>query len=240
MPSIANLQLDSSEKFAGNRDFIVRYKLEGKAISSGLMLYEGEDENFFLMMAQPPKRVVPELLPPREYVFIIDVSGSMHGFPLDTAKTLIAKLAKDFRPDDSFNVVLFSGAASVMSPRSLPATQENIDHALYTIDQQSGSGATDLLNALRTSMAPPSEENVSKNFIVITDGYIAEEREAFDYVRDNLGSANVFSFGIGSGVNRYLIEGLARAGMGEEFVVTKPTEARRVAKKIINTSVHQC
>ncbi len=41
----------------------------------------------------------------------------------------------------------------------------------------------------------------------------------------------MFTFGIGAGVNRYLIEGMARVGMGEPFVITKPEETREKAEK---------
>ena len=228
-PSTVGIGL--SDKRAGNRDFIVRYKLSGDNIASGLTLQQSEGENFFLLMAQPPKRVTPELVPPREYVFVIDVSGSMSGFPLDTAKALIRTLVGGFRRQDSFNVVLFSGGANVMSPRSVPASVSNVSRAVSTIDSLWAGGGTNLLEALKTSMALPQPEGVSRNFIVITDGYIGAERDVFDYVRDNLGEANVFSFGIGSGVNRHLIEGIAKAGVGEGFVLTDSSNAARVSKR---------
>ncbi len=53
----------------------------------------------------------------------------------------------------------------------------------------------------------------------------------FDYIRENLNQCNVFSFGIGSSVNRYLIEGVAKAGMGEPFIVTQEAEASAIAAK---------
>ena len=88
----ARIGLKPGDEFGGNRDFILNYRLAGKRIDSGLMLHEGEDENFFLLMVQPPERVVPKEIPPREYIFIVDVSGSMNGFPLNTSKTLLRDL----------------------------------------------------------------------------------------------------------------------------------------------------
>lgn len=67
--------------------------------------------------------------------------------------------------------------------------------------------------------------------MVVTDGYVAIEKEAFRLVRDKRGEANLFAFGIGSSVNRYLIEGLAYAGMGEPFIVTNEKEAVVVGRK---------
>lgn len=58
-------------------------------------------------MVQPPERYTPETIPPREYIFILDVSGSMYGFPLDTSKELIRNLAGSLRETDRFNVILF-------------------------------------------------------------------------------------------------------------------------------------
>jgi Ca-activated chloride channel family protein len=66
---------------------------------------------------------------------------------------------------------------------------------------------------------------------VVTDGYVTVEREAFELVRQNLGRANLFAFGIGSSVNRHLMEGLARAGMGEPFVITDPVQAPEQAAR---------
>ena len=81
----ADIILADSERLSGNRDFILRYRLAGAEIASGLLLYQGRDENFFLLMAEPPQAVEPSEMPRREYIFVLDVSGSMSGFPLNTA-----------------------------------------------------------------------------------------------------------------------------------------------------------
>jgi Ca-activated chloride channel family protein len=52
-------------------------------------------------------------------VFILDVSGSMDGFPLDTARTLIGKLLASLQPRDRFNILFFAGGSSVLAPQSL-------------------------------------------------------------------------------------------------------------------------
>ena len=85
--------------------------------------------------------------------------------------------------------------------------------------------------ALRRALSLPRSEGYSRTIIIATDGYVTVEEEAFDLIRKNLGNANMFTFGIGSGVNRYLIEGMARVGMGEPFVITKPEETREKAEK---------
>jgi Ca-activated chloride channel family protein len=232
-PSFSAIRLHPSEKYGGNRDFILNYRLAGGRIETGLLLYEGEAENFFLLMLQPPKRVHERLIPPREYIFIVDVSGSMHGFPLNISKKLLRDLIGKLRPVDRFNVLLFAGGSSLMSNHSLPATPENIRRAIDIIERQRGGGGTELLPALRRGLLLPKTEGYSRSIIIATDGYVSVEAEAFDLIRKNLGNANIFPFGIGSSVNRHIIEGMARVGMGEPFIITKPEEAPEKARKFM-------
>ena len=227
----ARISLSNPEEFAGNRDFILDYKLTGTEISSGLMLGTGESENFFLLMVQPPERYTPETIPPREYIFILDVSGSMYGFPLDTSKELIRNLAGSLRETDRFNVILFSDSLIQMSPESVPATAENVQKAFALIDNEEGGGGTELAPALETALAIPASLGAARSVIAITDGYISGEREIFDIIGRNIGTTNFFSFGIGSSVNRYLIDGIAKTGLGESFVVTDPSEAAATADR---------
>lgn len=223
------LGLADSERFSGNRDFILRFRLSGEQVSSGLLLYRGPDENLFLLMAQPPERVRPEEIPPREYIFVLDVSGSMNGFPLDTAKKLLTNLIHVLRPTDTFNVEVFADGSRTWAETSLPASPENLRDALRFIGPQRGGGGTELRAAMERAFAIPRREGVARTIVLITDGYIEAEKDVFDYVRDHLDVGNVFCFGIGSSVNRYLLEGVARAGQGEPFVVTKPEEAEAAA-----------
>ena len=80
-------------------------------------------------------------------------------------------------------------------------------------------------------MSLPRAADVSRSFVVITDGYIAEEPAVFDEIRSHLGEANVFSFGVGTSVNRHLMEGVAKAGQGEAFIVENEQESAVAALK---------
>jgi len=228
---LAKIRLGPLEKTGGNRDYILNFRLMGKQIESGLMLFKGEEENFFLLMAQPPQQVHQAEIPTREYIFVVDVSGSMSGFPLNVSKTLLRDLIGNLRPSDSFNVLLFAGSSFLMAPASLPATPGNIDRAIQVIDTMRGRGGTELLPALEKAVQLPTDETTSRSILVITDGYIAAEKSVFQCIAKNIGNTNLFAFGIGSSVNHYLIEGLARAGHGEPFAVTEPHKAPGAAEK---------
>lgn len=228
----AEIKLDSSEKKGGNRDFILEYKLAGGKIETGMLLYDHGDEKFFLMMMQPPKQVTAMDIPPREYVFIVDASGSMNGFPLDISKKLLRNLITNLRPIDKFNVIVFSSSSELLSPTSLFATEENVDKALTYIDGKSGACGTELLPALKKAFdLPRASESLSRSFVILTDGYVDVEKESFELIRNNLDKANFFAFGIGSSVNNFLIEGMAHVGMGEPMIVTKEEYADAQCEK---------
>ena len=224
-PARAEVTLDPAEQNPGNRDYILKYRLTGGQIESGLLLSQGASEKFFLAMLQPPQRIALTQIPARDYLFIVDVSGSMNGFPLEISKTLLRDLIGKLRPSDSFNVLLFAGGSSVLAEKSLPATASNLARAISFIDGQQGGGGTELLPALQRAFALPMRENISRTIVIATDGYVDVEPEAFELIRKSLGKANVFPFGIGSSVNRHLIEGMAHVGLGEPFVVTNPAQA---------------
>lgn len=230
-PQSANIRLDAQEAYGGNRDFVLRYRLDGNRIQSGLLLQQGEDENYFLLTMQPPKRVMPEHIPGREYIFIVDISGSMHGFPLEVSKELLRKLIGKLRESDRFNVLLFAGSSAVMAEESLPATPENIRRAIEVIERQQGGGSTELLPALKRALALKASPGYSRSVVIVTDGYVTVEEEVFDLIRNNLDQANMFTFGIGSSVNRHLLEGMARIGMGEPFVIANANEAKGEAER---------
>ncbi|MGC2063751.1 MAG: VIT domain-containing protein [Thermodesulfovibrionales bacterium] len=224
-PSYAVVGLDRSEARGGNRDYILKYQLAGDRIESGLLLLDNGKEKFFLLQLQPPKRFLPAEMPGREYIFIVDVSGSMHGFPLDISKRLFKDLLSNLRATDRFNVLLFSGGSAVLSEQSMTATPENIRKATSFIDQQQGGGGTELLPALKRALSLPQAEGFSRTVVIATDGYVTVEEEVFDLIRKNLNRANMFTFGIGTSTNRHILEGMARVGNGEPFVITKAEEA---------------
>lgn len=234
------INLKDTDRYRGDKDFILRYRLKGQQVETGVMLYEGEDENFFLMMMQPPERPKVANMPAREYIFVVDVSGSMDGFPLSVSKDMMRELMDELSPKDKFNVLLFAASAAFLSEQSLPATKENMEKALLIIDQQRGGGGTEMLPAIKRAMSLKKEDGFARSFVILTDGYISAEADVFDYIRDHLSQANFFAFGIGTGVNRHLIEGIAHAGASDPFIVEDPQRAPDLARqfrKYIETPV---
>ena len=229
--SLARITLADTKDFAGNRDFILKYRLTSESVQSGLVLTENNSEKYFFLTVQPPERFTPDDIPPREYIFVLDVSGSMYGYPLDTSKDLIRNLVSGLKETDTFNLVLFSDDTYLLAPQSLAANSKNIQKAIDLIDEQEGGGGTSMLPALTKALSVPMNEDIARSVVIITDGYISNEDDIYDLINQNMDTASFFSFGIGCSVNDYLIKGIAQCGMGESFLVTDSEDAESSAER---------
>ena len=56
-------------------------------------------------------------------------------------------------------------------------------------------------------------------YVFLTDGYVGDEPRILATIKKERGDARFFGFGIGSSVNRYLIDGIGQEGGGESFVL---------------------
>jgi Ca-activated chloride channel family protein len=233
----AEIELSAENEHPSNRDFILNYSLRNNNINSGLLLYKGEKENYFSLLIEPKLKTVQKEIPAREYLFVVDVSGSMMGYPIDVSKSLLRNLLSDLSNKDRFNILLFSADNTIFKQSSVQATPTNINEALQFLTgtfNNYGQG-TKLLKALKAGYSMPrNNQNSTKNVVLITDGYISVEKNVFEFIENNLNKANVFTFGIGNGVNRYLLDGIANVSNSASFVATTKEEAYIVAKKFQN------
>ncbi|RMH59567.1 MAG: VWA domain-containing protein [Candidatus Hydrogenedentota bacterium] len=247
-PTTCEVTLKPKNGYPADRDFILKYSLRGKEPQAGLLLLPPDVQTeidtttdtsgYFLLLLEPPQRIETKTLPPRELLFILDVSGSMHGFPLEISKAVVRNLLLRLKPTDSFNILLFAGSSSTLADSPIPATPENLRRALALVENQTGGGGTELLSALEYAFALPRHSGLSRTILLLTDGYVNVEDKAFRLVRENLDRSNFFAFGVGSAVNRALIEGLSRAGGGKPFVVTHPRFAARAVADFVDLVSH--
>jgi Ca-activated chloride channel homolog len=231
-PTAAKVLLTGdSLRTAAGQDVVLRYRLQGNAIQSGLSLYPEGDGGYFLLQVEPPERVQAADVPPREFIFVVDVSGSMGGAPLDIAQDLMRDLLDVLSPQDYVNVLLFSGSSKLLSPTSLPASTDTLARARKLISSSGAGGGTELVEAMQRAMAIP-RSGVSRSIVVITDGGITADAELMRAIRADLNQANVFALGVGPYVARDVINRIARAGAGEPFVVDDLAAGAQVASQL--------
>lgn len=222
--------LDESPRAA--RDFVLDYRLGGESTATGLMLHQGEQENFYLALVAPPGTVEPAQVLAREVLFVVGVSESEQGAPLQAARAVLRELISGLRPGDRFGLMRFSGGSLGTSDAPVPATRAQLDRALKAVERLRGGGGADLVPALRRIAALPRDPEVSRSVVVVTDGRVAVDGDVLQRVRKSLGGARVFAFGVGTAMNLPLVEGLARAGWGEPFIVDRPEAAAAQAGRL--------
>lgn len=231
-PAAAQVLLTGdSLRTAAGQDVVLRYRLQGSAIQSGLSLYPEGDGGYFLLQVEPPERVQAADVPPREFIFVVDVSGSMAGAPLDIAQDLMRDLLEVLSPQDYVNVLLFAGSSKLLAPTSLPASGDTLVRARKLLGSSGAGGGTELVEAMQRAMAIPRSA-ASRSIVVITDGAITADAELMRAIRAGLNRANVFALGVGPYVSRDVITRIARAGAGEPFIVDDLAAGAEVAKRL--------
>lgn len=214
-----------------DRDFVLRYRTAGDGITDTILTHTDERGKFFTLILQPPARVKAEQIVPRDLIFVLDTSGSMSGFPIETSKALMRKAIETLRPQDRFNLITFAGSTQMMSPKPLANTPANRQGALKFIDRQRGSGGTEMMKAIHTALAGDLNPQKVRIVCFLTDGFVGNEAEIIAAVKKQSRTTRVFSFGIGSSVNRYLLSAIAREGKGEAQFVLSHSAAEKAASQ---------
>ncbi len=197
-----------------NKDFVLRYRVAGGAVKTALVVERTDRGGFFTLMLQPPANLTDVPRAGQEMVFVIDVSGSMRGLPIERAKAAATRAIRSLRPEDTFQIAYFASGTGRLAPQPLPATPENIRRGVEYLERLRGGGGTEMLKGIQAALDFPHDPRRLRTVAFMTDGYVGNEQQIFAAVAEKLGPARIFSFGVGSSVNRHLLEGLARLGKG--------------------------
>jgi Ca-activated chloride channel homolog len=217
-----------------NKDFVLRYDVAGRRVEDALLSHRAAhgsaQDGFFTFILQPPDRVAAEDVMPKEIVFVLDTSGSMDGFPIEKAKESM-KLALDgLYPQDTFNLITFAGDTHILFPQPVPATRENLRKAQAFLASRNGAGGTEMMKAIKAALDPSDAQDHVRIVCFMTDGYVGNDMEIVGEVQKHP-NARVFSFGIGSSVNRYLLDKMAEEGRGEVEYVSLNDDGSAAARR---------
>jgi Ca-activated chloride channel family protein len=217
-----------------NRDFVLRYRPAKKPLEASLAASDG----YFTLLVHPPEKIADVPRAAREMIFVVDCSGSMSGRPLEVAKRALAKCLRRLGPDDTFQIIQFSDSYSMFEQSPVPATPDNVARGVRYAERLEAGGGTEMQQVVRVALEMPSHSGRYRLVTFMTDGYIGNDREVIAFVRAHLGSARIFSFGVGDSVNRYLLEGLARAGRGVSTFITLDESTERAADELFERLAH--
>jgi len=186
-----------------------------------------EGKPYHLLMVMPPDQdEVSPVVMPREMIFIVDTSGSMHGVSMSQAKRAVHLALKALKPGDLFNVIEFDSYTTALRPQSVMASSRNISEALRFVEKLQADGGTEMRPALELALESPAQETHLRQIVFITDGSVGYEDEMFSMIEENLGAARLFTVGIGSAPNSLFMRKAAEAGRGSYTFISALHEVR--------------
>ena len=186
-----------------------------------------DGQPYYLLMVMPPDAgAAPAARLPRETIFIVDTSGSMHGVSMSQAKRALQLAIEALQPGDLFNVIEFDSFTNALFPYSYPARGANVAHALNFVQSLQADGGTEMRPALKLALGSPPHATHLRQIVFITDGSVGYEDEMFSMIEDRLGNARLFTVGIGSAPNSWFMRKAAEAGRGSYTFVSALHEVR--------------
>ena len=199
-----------------DRDFVLEWTPEPDAEPQASVFTETVNgETYLLAMVVPPSQLnAQRTRRPREIVFIIDVSGSMHGPSLAQAKQALTRALKRLVPGDRFNLIAFSDRAWPLYGQAAPVREQSLADALDFVADLEAEGGTELSRALSLALDGGDDPTRLRQVVLLTDGAVGNESELFRLIDRGLGDSRLFTVGIGSAPNGYFMQKAAQHGRG--------------------------
>jgi Ca-activated chloride channel family protein len=215
-----------------NKDLIVRYQVSSDNTQATVLSQSDERGGHFAIYLIPALEYRRDEIVPKDVVFLMDTSGSQQGDPLLKSQELMRRFINGLNPDDTFTIIDFSDITTQLSPKPLPNTPKHRTQAIKYINQLQANGGTYLLNGIRAVLNfPAAPAGRLRSIVLLTDGYIGNENEVLSEVQRQLKPGNrLYSFGVGSSPNRFLLNRIAEIGRGTSQVVRQMNRQRRLLR----------
>ena len=199
-----------------DKDFVLDVALTEQSFSKGYC-HDLPNGKKVVYLSFFPEIEIAQTHTPKDYIFVIDISGSMSGFKIDQTKEAVIKCLKQLREGDRFNIIIFDNIYELFSEKLVEFNSENFKKVKKYIQSLEARGGTEMFTALKVAIEQFSNEKI---IFLFTDGDVGNEDEIAGYVRQHIGKSSLFVFGIDSSVNKKGLQAIADAGRGKaEFIV---------------------
>ncbi|KAM3380029.1 putative protein isoform X1 [Capsicum galapagoense] len=206
-------------------DFSFSYKVHsseilGRVLLNSPSMLDFDQREMFCFYLYPPTVNTMKVFR-KQVVYVVDISASMQGRPLENVKAALQAALSKLSPADSFNVIAFNGKSLLFSSSMVPVGKESIGKAAQWIDQNFvAEGSTNISLPLNQAIEMLLNDGDSIPLVfLITDGSVEDEREICEALRGQLmkrglSAPRISTFGIGLYCNHYFLQLLAQIGRG--------------------------
>ncbi|WP_299178617.1 VIT and VWA domain-containing protein [uncultured Neptuniibacter sp.] len=161
-----------------------------------------------------PGSDLPEMQQGKDWIFVLDISGSMQG-KFSALTEGVRQGLEQLSTQDRFRVVLFNNRAHPITKGLLPATKNEINKTIQQIQQIQPSHGTNLYAGLDTAVSQLDSDRTTA-LILVTDGVANvghTQKEQFLNLLNNK-DVRLFTFIMGNSANRPLLEEMVRVSHG--------------------------
>ena len=212
-----------------DRDFELTWlPASGNLPQAAMFRQNWSGADYALIMLMPPSKTSTGTARiPREVVYVIDTSGSMHGESINQARSALQLALRSLKPTDRFNVIQFNSNTHALFGSPIAANAHNIQLAQNYVAGLQAEGGTEMLSALRLALRGDASEGMLRQVIFLTDGSVGNEEQLFNTIQQRLGSSRLFTVGIGSAPNSFFMTRAAQFGRGSFTYVGKVGEVKQ-------------
>jgi Ca-activated chloride channel family protein len=213
------------------KDLILYYSLAENEINANIFTFRPrtDRDGYFLFYAAPKYQIDQKKTIAKDFIFVIDVSGSMQGEKIEQAREALKFCINGLSKEDRFEIITFSSSINNFQRELKNAGQDEIENARYFINNLDANGGTNINEAMLTALKlKAGPDGRPTNIVFLTDGLPTEGEQDINNILDNIKKADkdfirIFSFGVGYDVNTFLLDKIASDSHGSANYV-KPGE----------------
>lgn len=223
-----------NEQSPPDRDFELSWTPVVKGEPAIALFREPTDQGEHVLLMFMPPQETRAVNTPREVIFVIDTSGSMTGESIEQARAALLNGLRTLRPNDRFTVIQFNSAHDALFDEPVSASPPNLAQAYRYVRNLRATGGTEMLPALLTALSMPESGEHLRQVIFITDAAVGNEDQLMLTIRQRLGSARLFTVGIGSAPNGHFLRNAARTGRGTFTYIGSTNEVERKMSELLH------
>ncbi|MDE0637692.1 MAG: VIT domain-containing protein [Candidatus Poribacteria bacterium] len=239
----ANISYEGTDVHV-KRDFVCYYSLSDKDFGIDLITHRDntDEDGFFMLLISPKYEVKRSEVIEKDFIFILDRSGSMKGPKIEQAKEALRFCVNSLNDGDRFNLILFNTDVEPFSEK-LVSVKEERKNALAFVDDIVGNGGTNINDALLAALDDEPDPKRPRIIVFLTDGEATvgetdTTRILKNVTGENSDKSRIFVFGVGYDVNVNLLDKMAEQNGGTRQYV-KPKENLEVAVSSFFTKVSE-
>lgn len=202
--------------FRLDKDIVVYYRYaENLPGSVDLVAYKEESskQGTFMMTITPGMDLQP-IQAGRDWVFVLDISGSMEGKYATLAEG-VSRALKQMNPLDRFRIMTFNDNANELTKGFVVASPENVQQYVNTVGSIRPSGSTNLYDGLKLGLRGLDSDRTT-SIMLVTDGVanvgVTEQKKFVELLKQY--DVRLFTFIMGNSANETLLEVLTRVSDG--------------------------